>query len=224
MHELELLRNVQIFESLTADELRSVRDNLILRRFKKNEVILYEEDTNKFMYAILEGKVKIVQNTEDGKEIIIAMHEAGDSFGEISLIDGKTATASVQATSDSLIAIITKQDFYELLFANRKLLDNLLRMLCSRIRENVDKIQLLNFNNAAQRIKMMLIKLADSHGKKTPDGTTLNIKLTHQDIANMTGLTRETVTRVLDKWQYDGDIAVQRDRSIMLNRTFLEEL
>jgi len=65
--------------------------------------------------------------------------------------------------------------------------------------------------------------LSDEYGKKSPDGITLNIKLTHQDIAEMTGMTRETVTRILDKWQKTGEITVLKNKFIRLNRSFLQK-
>jgi CRP/FNR family transcriptional regulator len=97
-------------------------------------------------------------------------------------------------------------------------------MLCSRIRENIDNIKILNFNNASQRVKMSLIKLLQEHGEETPKGMLLDIRLTHQDVANMAGLTRETVTRVIDLWQKNGDITVLKNRSILLSPGFLEEM
>ncbi len=221
--DLKLLKKVHLFKSLTTEELRDIRRKIIIKRVKKDEVILYEEDTNKFMYEILDGRIKVVQYTEDGKEIIIAIHNAGDSFGEISLIDGKTTTAAVLALEDSTVAIISKEVFYPLLYSNEKVLDNLLKMLCSRIRENIDNIKILNFSNASQRVKMSLIKLLQEHGEETPEGILLDIRLTHQDIANLAGLARETVTRVIDLWQKNSDITVLKNRSILLSSGFLEE-
>jgi CRP/FNR family transcriptional regulator len=221
---IKLLKGVRLFSDLTAEELAGIADRLSIRAFKKNEVILYEEDFNKYMYAILHGKVKIVQTTEDGKEIIIGMHQAGDSFGEISLIDGQGTTASVIAREDSMIAIITRQSFYSILHAQPKVLESVLKMLCSRIRENVDRIQLLTFNNASERMKRLLVKLARQHGEKTDSGVMLNVKLTHQDMANMSGLTRETVTRVIDQWQKDGVLSVAQGRRLVVDQGLLEEL
>ena len=172
MEELsvELLRKIELLNSLNLEELQDIRSKMIIKKFKKNETILYEEDTNKFMYAILDGRVKVVKTTEDGKEIILAMHKSGDSFGEISMIDGKTTTAAVQATDNSVVAIISKENFHSVLSSQKKFVDRLLKMLCSRIRENVDTIQMLNFNNGSQRIKMLFIKLSQEYGEKTPDG------------------------------------------------------
>ncbi len=81
----------------------------------------------------------------------------------------------------------------------------------------------MNFKNASQRIKMLLLTLSFDRGEKTAEGITLNIKLTHQNIADMVGLTRETVTRVLDKWRKDGAITILKKRFIHLNSNFLQK-
>ena len=220
---LDMLRSIQLFSTLADEEIRQIGDKLAVRRFKKNDVILYEENTNEVMYIILRGKVKVIQSTEDGKEVILAMHRAGDFFGEVSLIDSKTIPAIVVAKEDSIVAIISKQEFYSLLYSQGKVLDVLLQVLCSRLRDSWDRIQLLSFTNASQRIKMLLASLADEYGGKTKEGTLLNIKLTHQDIADMTGVARETATRAIDKMNKDGEIKVLKNRSILLGPDFIQK-
>lgn len=222
-HEIEYLKNIQLFASLTDEELRQISDILVVKRFKKNEIILQEEDTNEYMYVILNGKVKVVQTTEDGKEILLALHQSGDFFGEMSLIDGKTSPANVIATEDSTAAIISKKDFNSLIRNQKKVLDNLLLILCSRHRESWDKIQMLNYKNASHRIKILFLMLSDKYGEKTAEGVTINMKLTHQEIAEMTGMTRETVTRVLDRWQREGEITVLKNKFIHLSPIFLQK-
>jgi len=222
-HEIESLRRIQLFSSLSDEELQLVGDKLAVKRFRKNEIILQEEDTNEYMYIILDGKVKVVQTTEDGKEILLAIHQTGDSFGEMSLIDGKTSPATVMATENSIAAIVSKKDFYSIIETQKKVLNNLLLLLCSRYRESWEKIQMLNYKNASHRVKILFLMLSEKYGEKTPEGMTLNIKLTHQEIAEMTGMTRETVTRVIDKWQRDGEISVLKNKFIQLGPDFLTE-
>jgi CRP/FNR family cyclic AMP-dependent transcriptional regulator len=221
--DLELLSAAEIFSKMTGEELKEIRSKMLVKEFKKNETILYEEDTNKYMYVILTGSVRVIKTTEDGKEIMIAVHKSGDSFGEISLIDGKTTTASVLATQVSRLAIMAKEDFYSLIYSQKMVLNNLLRKLCSLIREDVDQIELLNFNNASQRVKVLLMKLAHKHGEKIPEGIILHIRLTHQDMANMAGLTRETVTRIIDKLKLNKELFFRKNRSIVLGPLFFEE-
>jgi CRP/FNR family transcriptional regulator len=218
-----LLKQTEIFSQLNDAELEEIIDKIIVKQFRKNETILYEEDTNEVMYIILMGKVKVIKTTEDGKEIIMAMHKSGSFFGEMSLIDGKTTPASVIATEDSLIALISKIDFLSIVFNQNTVTKNMMEILCSRLRKSWDTIQLLNFNNATQRTKMLFLTLIDEYGEKSPEGITLNIKLTHQDISDMTGLTRETVTRVLDKLQKLKEISVLKNKFIQLNPSFTHD-
>ncbi len=222
-NKIESLKKVKLFSSLTDDELLYIASKMVIRRFQKNEIIFHEEDTNKFMYIILHGKVKAMQSTQDGKEIILATHNSGDFFGEMSLIDGKTAPATVMAMDDSLTVIISKQDFYSLVFDQKKVLEKLLQIMCSRLRESWGRIEMLNLNNASQRLKMLFIMLSEKYGEKENDKMVLNIKLTHQHIAEMAGLTRETVTRIVDKWQRDGDI-ILKNRLISLSPEFLQKM
>lgn len=215
------LKNIRLFSSMNDQELRKIGTKIKVRAFRKNQTILQEEDTNEYMYTILSGRVKVVQTTEDGRETIIAMHTAGDFFGEMSLIDGKTMPATVLALEDTITAIISKTEFTFLLSTQEKVLENLLVILCSRLRESWNKIQLLNFNNASNRVKMLFALLSGEYGEKNNEGITLNIKLTHQHIANMVGISRETVTRVIDKWQKDKEITVLKNRHILLHPDFL---
>jgi CRP/FNR family transcriptional regulator len=215
-----ILRDVELFSSLSDEELHQIREHVTLREFRKNQVILHEEDTSEFMYIIIHGKVKISRVGKDGKETILSMHGSGEFFGELSLIDGKTAPANVLAVENSLVAIISKSHFYTLLYTQQKVLENLLKILCSRLRESWNMIQMLNFNDAAQRIKMLFLMLAENHGEKTSKGITLHIKLIHKDIADMTGLTRETVTRVLDKWKRSREITITDQKEIHLYPEF----
>ncbi len=219
-YRIESLKKVELFSSLTMAELRQLSGQIVIKRFMKNRVILHEENTSEFMYIILDGEAKVVQTTDEGKKIFITVHRTGDFFGELSLIDGKTTPATVVTTQDSVTAIISKKDFYSLLLSQRKVLENVLHILSSRLRESWKKIQLLNFNNASQRIKMLFLLLSEDYGKKTDEGTTLHIKLIHQDIADMTGLTRETVTRILDKWKRGGEIRILKNKFILLRPEF----
>lgn len=220
--KIDFLKNIELFSGLDEEELNQVSRKVNLKEFKKNEVILYEEDTNEFMYIVIVGKVIAVQTTEDGKEIMLAAHQSGEFFGEMSLIDGRTSPASVMATENSLVAIISKNDFFTLLTDYGKVLEKMLQILCSRLRDSWKRIHMLNFKNASQRIKMLFLTLSFDKGQKTADGVTLNIKLTHQNIGDMIGLTRETVTRVLDKWQRDGEITI-KNKFIRLNTKFLQK-
>jgi len=218
--KIDFLKHIAIFSTLTDRELLQISHKIIIKEFSKNETILMEEETNKFMYIILVGKAKVVQVTEQGKEIIFAIHQSEDFFGELSLIDGKTSNATVMAMEESLIAIISKENFYAILLSEPKVLENLLRILCARLRDSWKRIHILNFREAPQRIKMLFTTISTENEHKDREGRRIGLKLTHQEIADMAGLTRETVTRVLSRWQKEGLITVSKNKYILLNHRF----
>ncbi len=214
------LRGIGLFTKLSTAELAEISKQISIKRFNKNEVILHEENTNYYMYIVLEGEVRVVRLANSGKEIIVGIHQTGDFFGELSLIDGKTVPATVTASRDCLTAIISKSDFFSLLFRHRLVLENLLFILASRFRNVLQRVEILNFNNAAQRIKMLLLLLAQNYGEKQENGTLLKVRLIHQHIGDMTGLSRETVTRVLDKWKKQNEISIGQNGYILLRSEF----
>ncbi|GAB4387815.1 MAG: Crp/Fnr family transcriptional regulator [Thermodesulfovibrionales bacterium] len=219
----EGLRGIELFSELPDRDMEKVLSRVSVRRYKKGGVILHEEETNEFIYMVISGGAKVVRTSEDGKEMIIAMHPAGDFFGEITLIDGKTVPATVVAREDSVVGLISKGDFHALLFSEAAISQALLRIMCGRLRDSWEKIRLLTYRNAALRIRSLLLMLAGQYGEETPEGEVLNVKLTHQSIADMTNLTRETVTRMLDRLQKDGEIAMLKNRVIRLNPAFYQK-
>lgn len=216
----ENLKQMQMFRSMTTNELAMLTDKIAIKNFKKNEVILYEDDADSYMYLVISGRVKVIQITEDGKEIIRAIHNTGDSFGELSLIDCRSAAATVIAMENTTAAIISKINFLSIIHTQKKVLDNMLQMFCLRLRDSWDKIQMVNFKNASQRVIMLFQQLSCEYGEEVPEGTQLNIRLTHQNIADMTGLSREAVTRVLDRLQKEGIIAIKKNKAIYLKPSF----
>ena len=222
--ELGLLRKIELLALLTEGEVLQVINKLQVRNFRKNEIVLVEEDSNDFMYVILEGEVKVTRTSEDGKEIILAIHSAGDFFGEMSLIDGQTTSATVTAIEESLIALISKEDFYSLLYNEKKILLSLLQSFCRRIRASNKTIEILSYTNAQQRIKALFRALAGKYGVKSGEGTVLNIQIAHRDIAGMTGLTRETVTKIMTELKDEGCISILADKFIRLNNRFAGSL
>lgn len=220
---ISALRQIHLFSSITEEELECIASKLSLKSFKRGQVVFHEDDTNRYMYAVLSGKVKVYKTTVDGKETTLATHGQGDSFGELSLLDGKTEPATVASIENCTLAIISKSSFHELLASNARLSSALLRIFCARLRESWRIIEMLNMKNAAQRVRLMLLILAEKEGERLDDGILIRQRLTHQGIAEMTGLTRESVTRVLDSWINDGSISIDSKKIVVLKKSFFTE-
>ena len=218
----ENLKQMQMFSSLTDADIATFIGKIMVKRFLKNQTVLFEDESNAYMYMLLSGKVKVVQVMEDGKESIRAIHKTGDSFGELSLLDCKTSPAMVVAMEDTTAAIISKENFFTILYNQRKVLDNLLQMFCFRLRDSWERFQMVNFKNAAQRVVMVLHQQSSEQSEKTAEGIVLKDRFTHQVIADMVSLNRETVTRVIDKLQKDGAITIRKDKKIVLHPSFFK--
>jgi CRP/FNR family cyclic AMP-dependent transcriptional regulator len=218
----ENLKQMQMFSSLTDADIATFIGKIMVKSFRKNQTVLFEDESNAYMYMLLSGKVKVVQVMEDGKESIRAIHKTGDSFGELSLLDCKTSPAMVVAMEDTTAAIISKENFFTILYNQKKVLDNLLQMFCFRLRDSWERFQMVNFKNAAQRVVMVLHQQSSEQSEKTAEGIVLKDRFTHQVIADMVSLNRETVTRVIDKLQKDGAITIRKDKKIVLHPSFFK--
>jgi CRP/FNR family cyclic AMP-dependent transcriptional regulator len=168
------------------------------------------------MYLVLTGKVKVAKSSSSGKETILAIHKAGDFFGEMSLLDGKTAPATVSAMEDSKIISVSGTDFHKYLMHNEKVLLQIIDVLCARLRQ-VWQTQSYSSNKAEARIRMGIYQLASRHGVQDAHGTIIDLKITHQELAEMVGTSRETVTRVIARLKDSGIIEVDQRRMTLID-------
>ena len=214
--KVDQIRKVPLFSTLTDAEFASLQHIFILRSYRRNQVVFMEEETGNYMYLVLTGKVKVAKSSSSGRETILAIHKAGDFFGEMSLLDGKTAPATVSAMEDSKIISVSGSDFHKYLMHNEKVLLQIIDVLCARLRQ-VWQTQSLSSSKADARIRMGIYELAKRHGIQDAHGTIIDLKITHQELAEMVGTSRETVTRVIARLREEGIIEVDQRRMTLLN-------
>ena len=172
---------------------------------------------------MLSQRIKISGPSEGGKESIVAFHGTGDSFGEVSLIDQQTTPATVAAMERSLVLIVGREDFFAIIQNQPKVMNKLLLLLSGRLRHSWNQVRMLHFNDASNRVMASMKEMASERGEEVPEGVLLKLRLTHQNIADMTGLTRETVTRVIDKWKKSGLVSIDENRYMLIRHSFFEE-
>jgi CRP/FNR family transcriptional regulator, cyclic AMP receptor protein len=221
--KLDLIRKIPLFATLTDEEFIPLQHIFVLRAYNKNQVIFLEEETGNYMYLVLSGKVKVSKAGAGGRETILAIHRSGDFFGEMSLLDGKTAPATVSAMEDSKIISLSGADFHKYLMHNEKVLLQIINVLCGRLRQ-VWQTQSISSSSAEAKIRMGIYQLSKRHGIQDAHGTIIDLKITHQELAEMVGTSRETVTRVLAHLREEGIIEVEQRRITLLNpKALLEE-
>jgi CRP/FNR family transcriptional regulator len=219
-----IIGKIPFLSCLSEDELADVRKDVIEKHFKKNQVILYEEDTPNYLYFVYSGKVKVVQLSAEGQERIIAIRKRGDFFGEMAILDGMTAPATVVAMEETSVGFISARDFQNHLLQNRKVLMEIISMLCSRLREAWLMLKVLSFASAEQRIRVVLKNVGDQFGVKDQRGIIINVKLRHMDIAELAATARETVTRSLKRFVQLEEIEILENKCILLKPAFFKKI
>ena len=212
----DFIRRVPLFSTLSDFEYKNIEHIFLIRSYRKNQVIFLEEETGTYMYIVLAGKLKITKSTPGGKENILAIHRPGDFFGEMALLDGKTSPATVSAMEDCRIASISKTDFSNLLMTNGKVVNQIIQVLCARLRQVWAQIQALSYSSADARIRGGVMELARKHGVPDSRGIIIDLKITHQEMAEMVGTSRETVTRALARLRDQGILQFEGRRMILL--------
>jgi CRP/FNR family cyclic AMP-dependent transcriptional regulator len=214
--KVDLIRRVPLFSTLNDEEFNALSHVFIIRVYRKNQIVFLEEETGNYMYLVLSGKVKVAKSSASGKETLLAIHRPGDFFGEMSLLDGKTSPATVSAIEDCKIISVSAADFHKYLMHNEKVLLQIINVLCARLRQ-VWQTQSMSSSAADVRIRMGIHQLAQKHGIRDAHGTIIDLKITHQELAEMVGTSRETVTRVLAHLKEKGIIEINQRRITLLD-------
>ncbi|MDP6396349.1 MAG: Crp/Fnr family transcriptional regulator [Candidatus Marinimicrobia bacterium] len=167
------------------------------RSYQKNNMILMEDEFGDTFFIIASGSIKITRVSEDGREVILAMLGEGEFFGEMSLLDGETRSANAIAIEESNVLILKRHDF--LLFLERfpRIAISLLTEMAGRIRKSDQQIESLSLSDAEHRIGITLIRMAEELGTIRQGKVEISNLPYQQDIANMAGTSRETVSRMM---------------------------
>jgi|TARA_B100001079_G_C16387605_1_gene505203 CRP-like cAMP-binding protein len=193
----DLLATVPIFSDLSAKVLDELLSRMTKRSYQKNNMILMEDEFGDTFFIIASGSIKITRVSEDGREVILAMLGEGEFFGEMSLLDGETRSANAIAIEESDVLILKRHDF--LLFLERfpRIAISLLTEMAGRIRKSDQQIESLSLSDAEHRIGITLIRMAEELGTIRQGKVEISNLPYQQDIANMAGTSRETVSRMM---------------------------
>ena len=197
MSKVEHLRKVPIFSDLSDSDLEKISSKMISRIYEKGKMILLEESEGETFFIILSGVVKVTRLSDDGREVILAILGESDFFGEMSLLDGEGRSANIVANENSEVVTLSRRDFLDCLQKYPKIAIALLEELAVRLRKSDQHIESLSLSDSEQRIGITLIRLAEELGTiKQGDVNVKNLPY-QQDLANMAGTSRETVSRTL---------------------------
>jgi CRP/FNR family cyclic AMP-dependent transcriptional regulator len=220
---LALLKNVPLFEDFGDEELKAVSPLFSERKYKKGAVLFFEGDIGNDLYLIKSGFVKVYQ-LEDSKEITLSLFRDGDFFGEMALIKkGITRSATAETLDISTFYTLSRRDFYQFMEQSPKLCLKLLEVAMERLRKANEQIHDLTFLDVRSRIIKNIHRLSEDYGKPVPGGLMIDLKLTHQELANLVGTVRESVTKVLQELQDQRIISIEKKRIIITDFAKLKQ-
>ncbi len=224
MIDISTLKDIELFEDLDDSSLKDILTVCKISHYEKDNIILFEEDLGNLLFFIVNGKVKISRINEAGKEIILSIIEENDYFGEMSILDGEARSANAVALSDTTVFTINKLNFFSILQKYPKIAINLLKTLTKRLRKADKLIESLSLNNAEHRICNTILTIAENMGTYNNKKVTIEKMPNQEIIANMSGTSRETVSRMFSKLKTKNLIVTSKHTLIIENyETFLKK-
>ncbi len=223
--KLEFISGTHLFEDLNPEELKEAVKYMTLKSYERGDYLFFEEDAEPGIFILVEGLVKLIKETQDGKTIIVRLVFPGDVFGWIEW--GRTQNITyytAMAVLDSTVLYISNRDFINLAIKYPAVA---IKMTCdatANLLQTYEILKSIASGRVEERIAKILLELADRAGTRKNDKIVIRLPLTRQDIAEMTGTTVETAIRVMSRWKKQGIINTERGYIEILNRRELERL
>ncbi|UQZ86734.1 cAMP receptor protein [Paenibacillus konkukensis] len=194
---IELLNKVPLFSKLNHQQLEAISTICTKKTFKPGTVLFNEKEPGSIFYILSSGSIKIYTATSSGEEMILSLMKAGDSFGELSLIDGKPRSASAQTLEESVLISITAPSFIGLMKTHFGISLGIMQEMCSRLRDTNQHVQDRTFLDARTRVIKSLVTLANKNGTRTGNSITIKMTLNYDEVSQMAGVQKPILMQVI---------------------------
>jgi CRP-like cAMP-binding protein len=176
-----------------------------LERYPSGREIFAKGSPGQSLVAVLRGSIKISSLSNEGKEIVFNIINAGEIFGEIAVLDGEERSADATAMTDCELLVLNRRDFLHLLENRADLCMILLRILCQRLRQTSEQVEDVMFRHLESRLAKRLLHLAESAGLHgLQESTSVELHVSQRELGNMAGGSRESVNKILQSWHRQG--------------------
>ena len=199
MTTTDFLGKVDIFEGLSASQLAPLAEHLRRRRYELGEVVFHEDDPGDRMHIIVEGRVRISLDSDDGREKDIALLNAGECFGEMSLFDGSNRSANATSVDNRETLVLLREDYLGFLEQHPQVAAHVPAVLATRLRSAYEMLDDLAFLDVPTRVVKYLLALTEAHSTGNPGAAeTIDIPIGQEGLSRLVGASRETVSRALN--------------------------
>jgi CRP/FNR family cyclic AMP-dependent transcriptional regulator len=223
-NKLWYLKHIRLFDGLSQTEMQEMERITRMQAVKKRQPLYLPGDPSSNVYLLKQGRVKLASTAVSGKEVTFEILEPGEIFGELEVLEGLPRETAAEALDDTLICVIRREDFDKYLEAHPNITVRLTKLIGLRLRRIQSRVEDLVFRDVPARLAHLLLELRKTDG--VPDGTSirLRVKLTHQEIANLIGCSRETVSTTLGQFREQGLIRMEGRSIAILNPDHLTRL
>jgi CRP-like cAMP-binding protein len=218
------LRSIPLFASLSAGELEGIAPMFARQLVDANEYVFFEGDPPLWVFIVIEGRIKLLKYSQDGKAIILHLSRPGEMYGGVAAFGRRPYPFAAQALIPSVVLRISGPDFYAIMERHSEVSNQVVHELAARLIEAHETMKNLAVERVEQRIAHTVLKLATVTAGRDCNRVAFDVPLTRQDIADMAGTTVETTIRVFSKWRRAGIVASQNGKVVVLDRQALEEI
>jgi CRP-like cAMP-binding protein len=211
--EVEVLRHIPYFAQLGQKELAQVAAMSVERRYERGDLVLLEGDLGGALHYVRSGLVKIFKTSPAGKEQVLRLIAAGNTFNDVPALDGGPNPASAAAMEPSVIYVIRRADLHTLIVANPEVAAAVVQTLANTLRHLVSLVEDLSLRHVTARVAKILLDQ-----EKASQEAQRAYHLTQQEMAALAGTAREVVGRALKELETAGAIEMRQGRAIVLDR------
>lgn len=208
-----LIRQSNLFKNVKAEVFELVMESGVARSVEEDGFFFLQGDPATHAYVLVKGRVKMIQITPNGQQITLRIMTPGQTYGGIALLNPRAGyPATAEAEEDSTALAWDTNHLRQLVEQDPSISLNVMSLMHGYISELQERQKALVTDRVEQRIARILLKLAAQSGKKTDQGVLIDLPLTRQDIAEMSGTTLFTVSRTLNEWEREGLLEIGRER------------
>jgi CRP/FNR family cyclic AMP-dependent transcriptional regulator len=211
------LRGALLFSALDEEAAQALRASMTEHKAVRGAVIFAEGDPGDRLYVVMQGKVKLGTQADDGRENMFAVLGPGEMFGELSLFDPSPRQATAVALTDVTLLGLANDALQPWLTGRPEVAIGLLRALARRMRKSHDSLSDLVFTDVPGRVAKALIELAKKFGEHEGSGMRVNHDLTQEELAQLVGASRETVNKALADFGQRGWILLEQKSVLILD-------
>ncbi|MFN2524669.1 MAG: Crp/Fnr family transcriptional regulator [Actinomycetota bacterium] len=220
---VSVLGRTRLFGALDRGTLERIAAKTIARRYRRREHIFHQGDTGESLFILAEGAVKVYVTSEEGKEMVLATLQPGDTFGEMALIDEGPRSASAETLEATTALCLTRATFMDLVRSDEGLSETFYVTLGALLRRLLEQMSDLAFLDLPGRTAKKLLSLAQEQGQEPGPDAVINLKVSQTDLARMVGGSRPTVNQILKNFEARGYLELSGSQVLLKRPDLLQK-